>query len=206
LSPNTNSLCCPWLPENGIQGHFSIYCRLFPLGASSNSLRNLLEVSCNIFHSIIYLRNLLECSTPVALTAELDLIVRALEILSGQLLSSCPPLTNSGPLIALLQERCCSLQTFPSRHRHLGLPAAPSPRANQMTECFGTHYQYYPHGPDSPATTTHSTHNWPCPRSSSRFASNTYVSSCCYPSFSGPGHPVQIADEAKTPFSPRLLW
>jgi len=31
----------------------SIYCRLFPPGASSNSLRNLLEVSCNIFHTII---------------------------------------------------------------------------------------------------------------------------------------------------------
>ena len=77
----------PWLPKNGMQGHFSIYCRLFPLGASSNSLRNLLEVSCNIFHTIIYLRNLLE-STPVALTAELDLLARAPEFLSGQLPSS----------------------------------------------------------------------------------------------------------------------
>ena len=54
-----------------MQGHFSIYCRLFPPGASSNSLRNLLEVSCNIFHIIIYLRNLLE-STLVALTANIE--------------------------------------------------------------------------------------------------------------------------------------
>ena len=43
LPPNIISLCGPWLPKNGMQGHFSIYCRLFPLGASSNSLRNLLE-------------------------------------------------------------------------------------------------------------------------------------------------------------------
>ena len=48
LPPNTNSLCSPWLPKNGMH---SIYYRLFPLGASSNSLRNLLE-----------------CSAPVALT------------------------------------------------------------------------------------------------------------------------------------------
>ena len=48
LPPNIISLCSPWLPKNGIQGHFSIYCRLFPPGALSNSLRNLLEVSCNI--------------------------------------------------------------------------------------------------------------------------------------------------------------
>jgi len=82
LPPNTNSLYSPWLPKNGMQEHFSIYCRLFPPGALSSSLRNLLEVSYNIFHSIIYLRNLLECSAPVALTAESDLIVRALEILS----------------------------------------------------------------------------------------------------------------------------
>ena len=68
LPSNIISLCSPWLPKNGMQGHFSIYCRLFPLGALSNSLRNLLEVSCNIFHTIIYLRNLLE-STPVALTS-----------------------------------------------------------------------------------------------------------------------------------------
>ena len=68
LPPNIISLCNPWLPKNGMQGHFSIYCRLFPPGASSNSLRNLLEVSCNIFHTIIYLRNLLEYTTPVALT------------------------------------------------------------------------------------------------------------------------------------------
>ena len=43
LPPNIISLCNPWLPKNGMQGHFSIYCRLFPPGASSNSLRNLLE-------------------------------------------------------------------------------------------------------------------------------------------------------------------
>jgi len=113
LPPNTNLLCSPWLPKNGMQGHFSIYCRLFPLGASFNSLRNLLEVSCNIFHSIIYLRNLLECSAPVALTAELDLIIRAPEILSGQPLFGHSPLTNSGPLTTLFQERCRSLQTSP---------------------------------------------------------------------------------------------
>ena len=113
LPPNIISLCSPWLPKNGIQGHFSIYCRLFPPGASSNSLRNLLEVSCNIFHTIIYLRNLLECTALVAFTAELDLIVRALEILSRQLPSSRPPLTNSGPLITPLQERYRSLWTPP---------------------------------------------------------------------------------------------
>ena len=53
LPPNIISLCSPWLPKNGMQGHFSIYCRLFSPGASSNSLRNLLEVSCNILHIII---------------------------------------------------------------------------------------------------------------------------------------------------------
>jgi len=51
LPPNIISLYNPWLPKNGMQGHFSIYCRLFPPGASSNSLRNLLEVSCNVFLS-----------------------------------------------------------------------------------------------------------------------------------------------------------
>jgi len=66
--PIAISLCSPWLPKNGMQGHFSIYCRLFSPRASSNSLRNLLEVSCNTFHTIIYLRNLLE-SNPVALTS-----------------------------------------------------------------------------------------------------------------------------------------
>ena len=113
LPPNTISLCSPWLSKNGTQGHFSTYCRLFSLEASSNSLRNLLEVSCNIFHSIIYLRNLLECSAPVALTAELDLITRALGILSGQLLSGRSPLTNSDPLITLLQGQCRCPQTPP---------------------------------------------------------------------------------------------
>jgi len=103
LPPNTISLCSPWLPKNEMQGHFSIYCRLFSPGVSSNSLRNLLEVSCNIFHSIIYLRNLLECSAPVTLIAELDFITRALGILSGQPPSSRPLLTNSDPLITLLQ-------------------------------------------------------------------------------------------------------
>jgi len=112
LPPNIISLCSLWLPKNGMQGHFSIYCRLFPLKALSNSLRNLLEVSCNIFHTIIYLRNLLEF-TPVALTAELDLLVRAPEFLSGQLPSSRPPLTNSSPLITPLQERCHFLQIPP---------------------------------------------------------------------------------------------
>jgi len=101
LSPNTISLCRPWLPKNGetgTQGHYSIYiyCRLFSLEASSNSLRNLLEHSA-----------------PVALTAELDLITRALGILSRQPPSSCPLLTDSDPLITLLRERCCCLQTPP---------------------------------------------------------------------------------------------
>ena len=73
LPPNIISLCNPWLPKNGMQGHFSIYCRLFPPGASSNSLRNLLEVSCNIFHTIIYLRNLLE-STLVTLTGSIGML------------------------------------------------------------------------------------------------------------------------------------
>ena len=50
LPPNIISLYSPWLPKNRMQGHFSIYCRLFSPEASSNSLRNLLEVSCNIFH------------------------------------------------------------------------------------------------------------------------------------------------------------
>ena len=188
LPPNTNSLCRLWLPENGMQGHFSIYCRLFPLGASFNSLRNLLEVSCNIFHSIIYLRNLLECSAPVALTADLDLIVRAPEILSGQPPSGCPLLTNSGPLITPLQEKCRSLWTPPSRHRHLGLPAAPSPRADQTSEYFGTYYQCYLHGPDSPATTAHSTHDCFC--SNSHSASDTHVSTSCQPSFPCSVRPV----------------
>ena len=71
MPPNIISLCSSWLPKNGLQGRFSIYCRLFPPGASSNSLRNLLEVSCNIFHTIIYLRNLLE-STSVTLTGGVE--------------------------------------------------------------------------------------------------------------------------------------
>ena len=94
LPPNTISLCSPWLPKNRMQGHFSIYYRLFPLGALSNSLRNLLE-----------------CSTLVALTAKLDLITRALGILSGQLPSGYPLLTNSDPLITPLQGRCHCPQT-----------------------------------------------------------------------------------------------
>ena len=112
LPPNIISLCSPWLPKNGIQGHFSIYYRLFPPRASSNSLRNLLEVSCNISYTIIYLRNLLE-STLVTLIAELDLLVRAPEFLSEQLSSGRPPLTNSSPLITPLQERCRSLRIPP---------------------------------------------------------------------------------------------
>ena len=68
LPSNIISLCNSQLSKNGIQGYFSIYCRLFPPRASSNSLRNLLEMSCNIFYTIIYLRNLLEYTAPVALT------------------------------------------------------------------------------------------------------------------------------------------
>ena len=52
LSPSTLSLFRPWLPNAGTQGHCNIYCRLFPPGTSSNSLRNLLEVGCNIFHRL----------------------------------------------------------------------------------------------------------------------------------------------------------
>ena len=87
LPPNIISLCSSWLPKNGMQGHFSIYCRLFPSGASSNSLRNLLEYS-----------------TSVALTAELDLLVRALEFLSGQLPSAnkLQPSDHSTPREMLL--------------------------------------------------------------------------------------------------------
>jgi len=46
----------------------------------------------------------LECSALVTLTAELDLITRASEILSEQLPSGHPPLIDSDPLITSLQE------------------------------------------------------------------------------------------------------
>ena len=168
-----------------MQGHFSIYCRLFPPGASSNSLRNLLEF------------------TLVALTAELDLLVRALEFLSRQLPSGCPPLTNSGPLITPLQERCRSLQIPSSRCWRLGLPVAPSPRVDQMSERFRTHYQCYSCGPNSPTTTTHSAYN--CSRPNSRSTSDTPISATCQPSFPSSICPVQTVDETETPFSSRLL-
>jgi len=57
-------------------------------------------MECNL------LRNLLECSAPVTLTAELDLITRALENLSRQLLFGRPSLTSSDLLITPLQGRC----------------------------------------------------------------------------------------------------
>ena len=48
----------------------------------------------------------------------------------------------------------------PPRHSwRLGLPTAPSPGADQMTECFGTCYKHHSHGPDCSITTDHSTHN-----------------------------------------------
>jgi len=101
LPPNTNSLCSPWLPKNGMQGHFSIYCRLFPLGASSNSLRNLLEISCNIFHSIIYLRNLLECSALVALTVRLLCSLLSLVICTVVNQVAVLPSYNSKAIVSL---------------------------------------------------------------------------------------------------------
>ena len=72
-----------------------------------------------------------------------------------------------------------------------------------MSERFSTHYQYYPREPNSPTTTTHSAHNHSCPNS--RSASDTHVSATCQPSFPSSVCPVQTADEAKTPFSSRLL-
>jgi len=71
-----------------------------------------------------------------------------------------------------------------------------------MSERFGTHHQRYPCGPNSPTTTTHSAHNCSCPNSHS--TSDTHVSTSCQPSFPGSVCPVQIVDEAKTPFSSRL--
>ena len=73
-----------------------------------------------------------------------------------------------------------------------------------MSECFETHHQCHLHGPNSPTTTTHSAHNHFHPNS--RSASDTHVSASCQPSFPGSGHPVQTADEAKTPFFSRFLW
>jgi len=75
----------------------------------------------------------LESCAPVALTIELDLIVRALEILSRQLPSSCPLLTNSSPLITLLQKRCRSLWTPP---QPLPTPwATCSTNLQELTKC-----------------------------------------------------------------------
>ena len=73
-----------------------------------------------------------------------------------------------------------------------------------MSECFGTYHQRYPCRPNSPTTTTHSAHN--CSRPNSRSTSYTHVSTFCQPSFPGSVCSVQTADEAKTPFSSRLLW
>ena len=72
-----------------------------------------------------------------------------------------------------------------------------------MSERFGTHHQCHPCGPNSPTTTTHSAHN--CFRPNSRSTSDTHVSVFCQPSFPSSSCPVQTADEAKTPFSSRLL-
>ena len=145
----------------------------------------------------------MECSALVVLTAELDLFTRALGILSGQPPSGRPPLTNSDPLITPLQERCRSLQTPPSRRGHLGLLAAPSPRVDRTSECFGTHHQCHSRRPNGPTTTTYSAHNHSRPNG--RSASDTPISASCQPSSPGPGRPVQTADEAKTPFFSRLL-
>jgi len=135
---------------------------------------------------IIYLRNLLECSALVTLIAELDLITRVSEILSGQPPSSRPPLMSSDPLITLLQGRCRCLQ-IPSRHsQHPGLPTVLSLRADQIPECFGTCHQHYPHGPNSPITTTHLTHDQPCPCSDHCSISNTHTSPSYQPSFPSP--------------------
>jgi len=43
------------------------------------------------------------------------------------------------------------------------------------------------------------------PRPDSRSASDTPISASCQLSFPGPSRPIQTADEAKTPFSSRLL-
>ena len=72
-----------------------------------------------------------------------------------------------------------------------------------MSERFGTHHQYHPRGPNGLTTTTYSAHNRSRPNS--RSASNTPISASCQPSSPGPSRPVQTADEAKTPFSSRLL-
>ena len=72
-----------------------------------------------------------------------------------------------------------------------------------MSERFRTHYQRYSCGPNSPTTTTYSAHNCSCPNSCS--ASDTPVSAVCQPSFPSAVHPIQTADEAKTPFSSRLF-
>ena len=73
-----------------------------------------------------------------------------------------------------------------------------------MLERFRTHHQCHPRKPNSPTTTTHSAHN--CSHPNSRSASNTHISASCQPSFPGSGRPVQTTNEAKTPFSFRLLW
>ena len=73
---------------------------------SSNSLRNLLEVSCNIFHSIIYLRNLLECSTPVTLTYAILLLYS-----SSFCCAFCGIATHAATF-----STCFSLSIFLSRH------------------------------------------------------------------------------------------
>ena len=89
LLPNAFSLFRPWLPNAGTRGHCNIYN---------------VDYSPQEPHLILW--GISWSSTLVALTAELDLITRALGILSEQLLSGRPPLTNSSPLSALLQERC----------------------------------------------------------------------------------------------------
>ena len=78
-----------------------------------------------------------------------------------------------------------------------------SPRVDQTSEHFGIHHQHYPRGSNSPTTTTHSAHNRSHPNS--RSASNIRVFASCQPSFPGSVCPIQTVDEAKTPFSSRLL-
>jgi len=74
-----------------------------------------LPTSLSIPLEISPYRNLLESSTPVALTAELDPIIRAPEFLSGQPPSGHPLLTNSGPLITPLQRDVALCEHPPSR-------------------------------------------------------------------------------------------
>jgi len=57
------------------------------------------------------------------------------------------------------EKEIMTLADLPSHDRHLGLPTAPSPGADRMTEHFGTCYKHHSCGSDHSNTTNHPTYD-----------------------------------------------